>query len=194
MLSVAFLVICLFNAANAWWVTGHALTAEVAHEKISSITQLKINQLLDKKPDVPILAKEKQPKPDLEVLYKSYNYMQGAASWADDIKRYHWKSDSLRANYSAMHYVSVDVNLAYQGSKTYCKNTLTPAYMQRFFLAKKANVVNAIKSAIKSLVLSTTSDAEKATALRYLIHLMGDLHQPLHAVSPKFNSTQTAGG
>lgn len=48
---------------------------------------------------------------------------------------------------------------------------------------KKINAVVAIKEAHLSLQSQQTSDFDKGFNLRILFHVVGDLHQPLHAVS-----------
>lgn len=45
------------------------------------------------------------------------------------------------------------------------------------------NVVSKIEQFTKILADRTKPDAERAFALRFLIHLVGDVHQPLHATS-----------
>ena len=42
-------------------------------------------------------------------------------------------------------------------------------------------VVNKIKEFAAELASPTTSDTEKVVALRFVMHLVGDIHQPLHA-------------
>ena len=58
----------------------------------------------------------------------------------------------------------------------------------------KLNIVSAIKSCIKSLVSHNVSEHDKATALRYLLHLIGDLHQPFHSLSPTWKNIHTHEG
>ncbi|VAV95320.1 Endonuclease [hydrothermal vent metagenome] len=45
----------------------------------------------------------------------------------------------------------------------------------------EGNAITALESFAKTLKDPTASSAEKALALRFTIHLVGDLHQPLHA-------------
>lgn len=49
--------------------------------------------------------------------------------------------------------------------------------------AEEENVVWAIDKFSKVLSDKTKSDAERADALRYVIHFVGDIHQPLHATA-----------
>lgn len=45
------------------------------------------------------------------------------------------------------------------------------------------NALTAIETAIKTLQNSQANDAEKGLQLRILLHVVGDIHQPLHAIS-----------
>ncbi|TNF65233.1 MAG: hypothetical protein EP298_13350 [Gammaproteobacteria bacterium] len=184
----------LSNNAIALWSTGHALVAQIAEEHLNHETLIKVNQLLNIQPDVPELNDWKQPQPSPKILYQTYNYMQGAASWPDDLKNYYWQDFSQKNNFSDMHFIGVDINLAQQGNQTYCQNTLNNQYIESFIHKNSHNIINAIESAVKTLALKTTSDSQKATALRYLIHFMGDLAQPLHTINPKLDGINTYGG
>ena len=94
------------------------------------------------------------------ILGEGQSAFVNASTWADEIK-----SDD-RFNYlKPLHYVNLPKN-----SKTYvasrdCK--------------KDRCIVEAIKDF--SQILKTGSEKKKRLALRMVIHLIGDIHQPLHA-------------
>jgi hypothetical protein len=92
-----------------------------------------------------------------------------AACWADDIK-------SSTSQYSSQHYI--DVPFSTDGTTT------VPA--------ATPNVQTAIPAAIATLKSTTASDASKATALRLLIHFVGDVHQPLHSAN-RFSHSHPSG-
>lgn len=48
---------------------------------------------------------------------------------------------------------------------------------------KEKNALYAVKSAVEVLQDDYSSDFEKGFALRILLHIIGDLHQPLHAIN-----------
>ena len=83
----------------------------------------------------------------------------GAASWADDTK--------TREN-GPWHYIDF-----------YFRADGQPAANK----PDAENVLWAIDKFSKELSDKSTPDAEKADALRYLLHFVGDIHQPLHATS-----------
>src|SRR5438270_13657961 len=49
-------------------------------------------------------------------------------------------------------------------------------------LPKPVNVIEALQATVATLQHGT-SDAEKTKALRFLIHYVGDIHQPLHCAT-----------
>jgi hypothetical protein len=50
-------------------------------------------------------------------------------------------------------------------------------------LPAKQNIVVALEQYVGDLTSPTATDAEKAVALRFVIHFVGDIHQPLHCES-----------
>jgi len=87
-----------------------------------------------------------------------------SANWADFIK-----SDTAYKYLDAWHYVNFDSGLLYNEMKTFLKSdTSVNAYTKLNFLMselKKKNLPN----------------DKKVMYLRLLVHIVGDLHQPLHA-------------
>ena len=81
-----------------------------------------------------------------------------ASTWADEMR-----SNPDFRKYSTWHYVNMPHNV-----KIY-----------RFKKIFKRDVVQAIKIC-KNLKDSNTSIEDKAFYLRFLVHLVGDIHQPLH--------------
>lgn len=86
-----------------------------------------------------------------------------AAHWADDVRELH------EFDYSRnMHFI--DMAFSPDG-------TPLPAG-----LPYDVNIVNALKYYL-AILKSQTSDKKRAEALRFIVHFVGDIHQPLHCVS-----------
>jgi len=84
-----------------------------------------------------------------------------ASTWADFVK-----SDStLNAQTSAWHYVNIPEGKSYEEME---KNP-------------KGDVIEAIDRMVAILKDSKKSSEEKRFSLRFLVHLIGDIHQPMHA-------------
>lgn len=84
-----------------------------------------------------------------------------AGPWADDVR-------SARPETGNLHFI----NLHFRTDRKRVENE-----------PEKENVVEAIDRYRKILADKTKPDAERADALRFLIHFVGDLHQPLHSVA-----------
>ncbi len=84
-----------------------------------------------------------------------------AAVWLDYLRYQH--DDT----YAAMHYI--DLSFSEDG-------TPLPS-------PSKVNAVTAIEQSIHTLKQPNVSDYNKGVALRVLLHVVGDIHQPMHATS-----------
>ncbi len=85
----------------------------------------------------------------------------GAAVWADDVRR-------DRAESAPWHYISL-----------YFRKDGKPAVGK----PAEENVVVAIRRFSAILADRSKPDAERAEALRWTMHFVGDIHQPLHAAT-----------
>ena len=86
-----------------------------------------------------------------------------SANWADFIK-----SDTTMKYISPWHYVDINGGLSYADFQSYLKHdTIVDAYTQLNFL-------------IKQLKNKQLPKDKKAMYLKLLIHIVGDIHQPLH--------------
>ena len=82
-----------------------------------------------------------------------------ASTWADSIR-------SERRETSPWHYINVPVDSSFEGWARFCP--------------PEGCVLSAIDRYATILADRKRPDAERAEALRFLIHFIGDLHQPLH--------------
>src|SRR5689334_20355939 len=85
--------------------------------------------------------------------------MSDASVWADNIKQYRHDADPL-------HYVNIPLGATSYDSARDCPNGKC--------------IIAAIASDRQVLANDAASPLDRAEALRFLIHFMGDLHQPLH--------------
>jgi hypothetical protein len=81
------------------------------------------------------------------------------ATWADDIRSYPDRNYVI-----PWHFASV------ADGGTYAASTQDPA----------GDVVTATKKAVETLKSSKASQQDKAEAVKFLVHFIGDMHQPLH--------------
>lgn len=87
--------------------------------------------------------------------------MARVASWADDIRR-------ARPETGAWHYVDIELGTDGYSPRTDCPNGQC--------------VVEQIKKDLRIFADSRSAAAARAEALLFLIHFLGDIHQPLHDI------------
>jgi hypothetical protein len=83
-----------------------------------------------------------------------------AACWADDIK-------SFTSSYNNWHYIDIPFSL--DGTPT------------NGFATASFDVVRAIRQCVATLQDPTAAQSDQASALRFLLHFVGDIQQPLHS-------------
>ena len=145
---------------HAWNGTGHMVVAEIAYDNLSPKTKAAVNALLLQHRDYGLWM-SKMPagytdKPRWAFLK--------AATWPDDIR----KTPDDRP---VWHYI--DLPVAAPGY------VLTPA--QKVVIAPNAQTQILAETAL--LTTKTATGPEKAVALCWVEHLIGDIHQPLHTTS-----------
>ncbi len=140
--------------ASAYWEFGHETVARIAYANVAPRTRVAIRRLLA---DTPQLDTPTCPATTLE----------GASTWADCVKPLKGPDGKSRFGY-AYNWHFQDVNV--------CQPfTLEEA-------CKDGNCVSAqITRDVAILKDRRASAKEHAQALVFLIHFVGDLHQPLHA-------------
>lgn len=93
--------------------------------------------------------------------------MAMTSNWPDFIK-----SDTTMSYLSRWHYINIKGGLSREEVLTFLKNdTAVDVYTQ-------------IKFLVKELKNKTLSKDKKVFYLRFLVHLVGDIHQPLHVGRP----------
>jgi hypothetical protein len=155
---IRFLAIVLaFAAATpaaAYWEYGHETVAKIAYANVRPATRAAIRRLLAKQA---LLGTPECPAGTIEQ----------ASVWADCIKPLKAADGSSRFGYAySWHYQNVDI----------CKPfDLTPA-------CKDGNCVSTqIERQAAILKDRGEPQRERVMALAFLVHFVGDLHQPLHA-------------
>ena len=86
-----------------------------------------------------------------------------ACTWADDARR-----EPQYANTANWHFLNLPLGLNYESFKTLLDT------------AKTENVYSALMNAEKELTNKNSSKQKKIHALKFLMHFVGDLHQPMH--------------
>ena len=154
LLLAPLLALAAAAPASAYWEYGHYTVARIAYANVKPTTRAAIRRLL---------AQEKL----LDTPECPAGTIEGASYWPDCVKPLKDADGKSRFGYAyAWHYQNVDI----------CKPfDLTPA-------CKDGDCVSAqIERQAATLRNRHAPARERVMALAFLIHFVGDLHQPLHA-------------
>lgn len=141
--------------AGAWGYEGHEAIATIARFYLTANVRAKVDAILATDTDT-------LTAPD----------MIARSTWADA-----WRNAGHRET-SAWHFV--DNEIAHADLKAACFGYPKPADPASAGPAQDC-VVDKVEEFESELASPATAPAEKLLALKYLLHFVGDLHQPLHA-------------
>ena len=151
-----------YGIALAWHDTGHMVIAQIAYLNLTPAAKAKIDSLLITPPGKRPLIHLCAGYYDAQTCERTYNPIE-IAVWMDDIR-----GDSLNDSYGPWHYVDFPF---FDGVPEHASAGPEPE-----------NALMRINWAISSLRRGTSGrDRRDAELVGFLYHLIGDVHQPLHA-------------
>jgi hypothetical protein len=146
------------EASFAWSGPGHMVIAGIAYRDLPGDEQTKVFELLKHHPDYPKWTNSFST--DSPVDLKTFVFMR-ASTWPDEIRR--------KGNpYDHPYWHFVDYALE------------PPAFPDKPSPFPTNDILYGIAQSEKMLSATNATDEERAVYLSWLIHLIGDLHQPLH--------------
>ena len=158
LLLIFFLTCSFVELLFGWGAEGHRAIGALAEELISSETRSKVQQLLDESGDKDLAS---------------------ASTWADEVRENArlnrprpWDAEAFNRefpNNASWHFVNLPLA------------TVSMAEAEPF-VRGKSNVIQAIERCIAVLESGAPASGElsRRQAFRLLVHLVGDIHQPLH--------------
>jgi hypothetical protein len=153
------------GSAFGWGCEGHQMVALIARAHLTPAVSTAVDQLLKENPLDPAQKRYCQNRPD--------DPMADAASWADDMK-------NIDKTFS-WHFV--DIPLAVRKSDTDTDSVMKwcePIGPSVEGKDRPGCITTAIDYEWRTLRDKSQPGPERAKALRYIIHFLGDLSQPLH--------------
>jgi hypothetical protein len=141
------------STAQAWGCKGHQTVALIAERHLTPETQQWVQKLLSENPI--------DPKLNRYCGGASRDAMADASTWADDVR-------GERKN-GPWHYIDIPRGSQHGPLEPYC--------------GQAGCVTKAIGEQLAILKDKSADAAKRAEALRYIIHFVGDLHQPLHTIT-----------
>lgn len=179
-----FFLIAL-SPAHAWNAAGHQMTAEIAFGLLDATEQQQIAAVLRAHPR---FAEDFAAAMPDGLARKSATgqalwIFRHASIWPDLIPRI---SESLRNRYhrGSWHYINLPVFLTQDDGKSF--DGKLPHNMSMEFeppLRQNLNVIQALDGNLRVWRDDSMSDSDRAVALCWILHLAGDMHQPLHTVA-----------
>ena len=163
-LLVASSFLLLPARALAWHDTGHMLTAQIAYLRLSPAAKARVDRLLIPPPNRRPLIHLCAGYYTAQTCEKIYDPVT-IAVWMDD-----FRGDSLNDEYDPWHYINY--RPIFDGVPV--RTNVGP---------EPVNVLDRINWAINTLRGAGRNDRRDAEALGFLYHLVGDVHQPMHAAT-----------
>jgi hypothetical protein len=164
------ILLSLVACGNAfgWGCEGHRIVALIAAQHLTPDARAAVYQLLKDHPIDPSLSRFCQPA--------ASDPMADAATWADDSKR--------GEKTGTWHYLDIPRGVEHADLMKYCAPVGdAPTGDSNAGKDRPGCLLTGLQYEFEILKDHNRSSAERATALRYVIHFIGDMHQPLHTTS-----------
>ena len=151
------LVLCVSTSrAWAWGCTGHETVALIAQLELNKLDTANSTHVLDQVKS--LLALQDRPYKGRFCSDLKLDPIAYYATWADDHR-------TVDATTGPWHFWDIPLSVKTGKDGEYCSDGC---------------VIQALKDQIAILKDKTKADADRSIALLYVIHFIGDMHQPLH--------------
>ena len=180
---LAILIVAFAASSNAWaWLsTGHRIVAVIVWDELTPAAKAKVTEILKQHPRYAqdLLADLPDALPDESIQRFA---VASAATWPDMVRSL---SNPMHAAYNHPSWHYIDIPFAINGQ-------VVPPPPPPREASGPHNLVEALTAKAADLRDPAVSGPDKAIALCWVLHLCGDIHQPLHAAS--FYSPQFPNG
>ena len=146
-----------------WGCDGHRVVAFIARAHLTPAASHEVDRLLHASP-VAVSSNRYCADPPADI-------MAAVASWADDVR-------TGKKN-GSWHFIDIPRAVTRRTNLDPWCPAVWPATGGK---EAAGCVVDAIEHFVEILSNTTRTDPDRAEALRYLIHFVGDIHQPLHNI------------
>jgi hypothetical protein len=171
ILPVLLLLLSSTARLFAWSCEGHQIVALIARAHLTAAAAAAVDLLLTQNPIDPALKRFCGAAVDVT---RPADLMADASTWADDVKYNPEKT-------AAWHFVDIPLTGPLTtNSGTSLDPWCPPIGPSVNGKERPGCVTNALEYELSILRDKSRPHAERAKALRYVIHLVGDIHQPLH--------------
>lgn len=188
MRSAIYSVAILFfiaTPASAWHAQGHRLTAQIAFDLLDHEPRKRVTAILRAHPRYrqDFVASMPDDVVNGSEDSKARWVFAHASNWPDQVAS---RGNSVREQYhrSTWHYINLPVFLT-EEDESELEGKLDQNVSTEFAppLRRGLNIIEALQGNLLVWRDDAASDADKAVALCWIVHLTGDMHQPLHNVA-----------
>ncbi|MEX2132325.1 MAG: S1/P1 nuclease [Pseudohongiellaceae bacterium] len=185
----AVLFVLCSTHASGWDETGHRLTADIAFASLDEQTRQSLDQILRQHPRFQTDFIDAMP---VEVrsgpLRQRQSWLLGRAAYWPDVARGLPKAERDRYSRPNWHFIDGDLigrSTSIQGNVYIDVEPLPERSLFNAESVRQEQRVSHIITALdyNSFIYTSTpgNGAERAIALCWILHLIGDVHQPLHS-------------
>ena len=185
-----FLFALLTAPALAWGPIGHMAVAYGAYQSLTPATKARVRDLLKLNPDYP--EWNKQVPASTSAADHDMIIFMIAATWADDIKgdsKYSDDGPDPNAPNGASSSQNIGYTDLFRHRYWHFVDTPFPSDLPIPTPNAETQIV-----AFRAVLASSQPDGLKSYDIVWLLHLIGDVHQPLHAATRITQSKGDAGG
>ncbi len=155
--------------AIAWDSFSHRVVARLAWDELSPAVRARAVELLAAAPaeaDLATLRPSAGPKPEAD-----REFFERAATWADLVNDEHFPARRARFAHPGWHYINLFFEQREPGAPVLDRRERPPA---------AENVVSQLEALAVWLSDPQRPAGERGLDLAWVLHLVGDIHQPLH--------------
>lgn len=179
---VATVVLVVSSQALAWHEGGHKIVASIAFRQLSADGKSAVVALLKKHPRFQEEFDGKMPD-DLDEASTKEWIIQQAAIFPDLARSYRGELNK-QYHHPMWHFINMPEFLSNADRmELHPEHDLNLSLDAPPSLDRDSNVVQVIRVARRTIADKHTPAAERALMLSWLIHTVGDLHQPLHSTA-----------
>jgi len=166
--------------ALAWNDSGHMQVALIAYQKLSPAQRQKAVELLREHPRFAQDFEARKPEQFSNPEQERQWIFAHAATWPDIAR------EQPTFDHATWHYINQPIYLSDEDRAAFAKKPFPNNISHRFSSSMDAsefNVVQALALVRQKLTANGVSKSERALYLSWLLHLVGDVHQPMHSVA-----------
>jgi hypothetical protein len=177
---IALLALLVAPRALAWNDSGHMQIALIAYDRLPPDTQKALGELLRKHPRFAEDFAARKPRAVIGAAIEQRWYFAQAATWPDRAR------DQSLYDRPTWHYINQPLFLSDE-DRWHFRSAGIPGNVSHSFApgasTESFNAAQALAFVRGKLSATATPPRDRALFVTWLMHLVGDVHQPLHAVA-----------